>query len=325
VDDSFNQRDERSSLVGHHPMVDRMAPEPPDAEYGSVAAAGGVGVSIETHAATRVSLLTSDYDYSLPAGLIARYPLPRRDSARMMVLRRAQARIEHRAFIEFPTFIGAHDLVVLNDTRVIPARLFSDDGRVELLMLEAIRDNTWKCLVKPGKKMRVGATVQVQKTRGTVRETFSDGERLIEFDRPIDLAAAGELPLPPYLQRPAETADHERYQTVFARAPGAVAAPTAGLHFTEEILTRVPHTFITLHVGVGTFRPVQTTLLTDHRMHAERFFIAPPSAKAINAAERLIAVGTTTTRVLESIGRPVQAGEGRTDIFHSSSLSLSRD
>jgi S-adenosylmethionine:tRNA ribosyltransferase-isomerase len=163
--------------------------------------------------------------------------------------------------------------------------------------------------------MRLGARVQVQKALGIVREICAEGERIIEFECPVDLEAAGQLPLPPYLGRKVETADHERYQTVFARERGAVAAPTAGLHFTREILARIPHAFLTLHVGAGTFRPVQAKVLSEHRMHAERFYIPPPSAEAINAARRVLAVGTTTTRVLEACGRPLQAGRGSTDIF----------
>jgi S-adenosylmethionine:tRNA ribosyltransferase-isomerase len=260
-------------------------------------------------------LRTSDYDYPLPDELIARHPLARREDSRMMVLHRDGERIEHRMFREFPTFLREGDLVVLNDTRVIPARVFADGGKIELLFLESTGVNAWKCLVKPGRKMRIGATVQVQGVTGVVQEILPDGERVIAFDGPVDLDAAGELPLPPYFARAVEPADAERYQTVFARERGAVAAPTAGLHFTPEILARVPHTFVTLHVGVGTFRPVQVEDLSQHRMHAERFRISEESARAINAAQRLVAIGTTTARVLESQGLPVSACESSTDIF----------
>jgi len=260
-------------------------------------------------------MLTSDYDYALPDDLIASYPLARREDSRMMVLHRAEQRIEHRLFREFPSFLRAGDLVVLNDTRVIPARVFADGGKIELLFLETIRENTWKCLVKPGRKMRIGATVQIRGVTGTVQEILPDGERIIAFTDPVDLDAAGELPLPPYFARAVEPADSERYQTVFARERGAVAAPTAGLHFTPEILAQVPHAFVTLHVGVGTFRPVQVEDLTQHRMHSERFRISEESARAINAAQRLVAIGTTTARVLESQGLPVSACESSTDIF----------
>ncbi len=163
--------------------------------------------------------------------------------------------------------------------------------------------------------MRIGRTVTVQGATGEVLEICPEGERILRFDRPVDLDKAGELPLPPYFERQVEPADAERYQTVYARERGAVAAPTAGLHFTPEILARVPHTFLTLHVGVGTFRPVQVDLLAEHRMHSERYRISEEAAAAINQAERLIAIGTTTTRVLESCGLPLRACEGATDIF----------
>ncbi len=262
-----------------------------------------------------MSLRTADYDYPLPDELIARHPLPRREDSRMMVLHRDGERIEHRQFRDFPACLRAGDLVVLNDTRGIPARVFSDDGKIELLFLESVRANVWKCLVKPGRKMRLGARVEVRAVPGVVDEIRPDGERVIAFDAPVDLDAAGELPLPPYFAREVEPADAERYQTVFARERGAVAAPTAGLHFTPEILAQAPHTFLTLHVGVGTFRPVQVEDLTLHRMHAERFRVSEKAARAINAASRLVAIGTTTARVLESQGRPLTAREGATDIF----------
>ena len=262
-----------------------------------------------------MSLRTSDYDYILPDGRIARHPPAHREDARMMVLRRVTQTIEHRSFRDFPSFVREGDLVVLNDTRVIPARVYSDDGRIELLFLEMVRVNTWKCLVKPGRKMRIGALVHIRDVVGVVVEICPEGERIIEFRGEIDLDAAGELPLPPYFEREVEPADAERYQTVFARERGAVAAPTAGLHFTPEILAEIPHAFVTLHVGVGTFRSVHADDITEHRMHAERFRIGENAAAKINAASRLIAIGTTTTRVLESRGLPIVAGEGATDIF----------
>ena len=266
-----------------------------------------------------VSLRTADYDYPMPGDLIARHPASRRESSRMMVLHRAEQRIQHRMFADFPGFLRDGDLVVLNDTRVIPARAFSDDGKIELLFLERIASPTqpcaWKCLVKPGRKMRTGALVQVGGVAGVVRAIEPEGERIIEFSAPVNLEKHGELPLPPYLARRPEPADAERYQTVFARESGAVAAPTAGLHFTPEMLGRVPHAFLTLHVGVGTFRPVQVDEISQHRMHAERFSISAATAAACNAARRLVAVGTTTARVLETLGLPVCATAGGTDIF----------
>jgi S-adenosylmethionine:tRNA ribosyltransferase-isomerase len=251
----------------------------------------------------------------MPEELIARHPLPRREDSRMMVLQRAEQRIEHRRFAEFPEFLREGDIVALNDTRVIPARVFSDDGRIEMLFLETVRENVWKCMVKPGRKMRIGATVQVRDVIGVVEEICPEGERIIAFQGPVDLDAAGELPLPPYFERAVEPEDAERYQTVFARERGAVAAPTAGLHFTPELLARIPHTFLTLHVGAGTFRPVQVEDITAHRMHSERFHVSEVAAAAINAARRVVAVGTTSARVLESCGLPLSAREGSTDIF----------
>jgi S-adenosylmethionine:tRNA ribosyltransferase-isomerase len=270
-----------------------------------------------------VSLLTADYDYQLPDELIARYPAERRDESRMLVLHRAEQRIEHRMFRDFPQFVNAGDLVVLNDTRVIPARAFSDDGKIELLFLEAVTSvsapqgfsSVWKCLVKPGRKMRVGAEVILGGITGRVIGIEPDGERIVAFERAPDLEKLGELPLPPYFGRDVEISDSERYQTVFARQPGSVAAPTAGLHFTPDVLAKVPHTFVTLHVGVGTFRPVQVDDLTLHRMHSEKFSISAETAAAVNAASRVIAVGTTTARVLESIGRPLSERTGETNIF----------
>ena len=262
-----------------------------------------------------MSFLTADYDFTLPDELIARHPLPRREDSRMLVLTRATETIEHRQFADFPSYLRAGDLVVLNDTRVIPARVFSDDGRIEFLFLENLREHTWKCLVKPGRKMRLGAKVEVRGIAGVVIGIEPEGERIVEFQAPVDLDAAGELPIPPYFGRAVEAGDTERYQTVFARERGAVAAPTAGLHFTPEILARIPHTFLTLHVGVGTFRSVLTDDVREHRMHSERFRVSEAAAVAINAAQRLVAVGTTSARVLESCGRPIAAQQGATDIF----------
>ena len=260
----------------------------------------------------------SDYDYRLPRELIATRPLPRREDARMLVLYRKEQRIEHRKFVELKEFVRPGDLFVLNNTRVIAARRFSDDGKIEFLFLERLNPKQWKCLVRPGKKMRVGATVRVDGISGHVAEICSDGERIIAFENEIDVHKGGHLPLPPYIGRQSDAEDETRYQTVFAAAPGALAAPTAGLHFTPEILREIPHAFVTLHVGVGTFRPVQTENVADHRMHAERFEICDASARAINQANRIIAVGTTSLRVLESARRDagkIVAQDGETDLF----------
>ena len=265
-----------------------------------------------------MSLLTADYDYPLPESLIARHPLPDRAASRMMVLHRVEKRIEHREFREFSSFLREGDLVVLNDTRVIPARVFSDDGRIELLFLEQLATATWKCMVKPGRRMRLGAKIVVGGSEGIVEGILPDGERVVTFPAPVNLEKVGRLALPPYMHRQSEAQDAERYQTVFAQQPGAIAAPTAGLHFTPEILRDIPHVFITLHVGAGTFKPVQAEKITDHPMHSERFAISEEAAAKINAARRIVAVGTTVTRVLESCmareGK-IRALEGSTDIF----------
>jgi S-adenosylmethionine:tRNA ribosyltransferase-isomerase len=260
----------------------------------------------------------SDYDYALPPELVAGRPLPQRDDSRMMILRRDGETIEHRRFREFKEFLVPDDLVVLNDTRVLAARKFSDGGAIEFLFLERLGPKRWKCLLKPGRKMRVGATTRINHVTAHVVEVLPEGERILELDAEIDPYEGGTMPVPPYLGRMGDAEDIMRYQTVFAQRPGAVAAPTAGLHFTEQTLREVPHTFVTLHVGAGTFRPVQSENIADHRMHAEQFEISPESAARINEARRLVAVGTTTLRVLESAQRvdgKVTPQEGSTGIF----------
>lgn len=259
-----------------------------------------------------------DYDFPLPDQLIAQRPAARREDARMMVLDRRAEMVAHRRFADLPEFVRRGELLVLNNTRVLPARRFSDDAKIEFLFLDQVDPQTWKCLVKPGRKMRMGATVVLDGTVGRVEKIFEEGERVVRFERAIDPYLRGEIPLPPYLERAADEEDATRYQTVFAKEPGAVAAPTAGLHFTPHLLAQLPHTFVTLHVGVGTFRPVQTETVGGHRMHAERFAISHAAADAINRAESILAIGTTSVRVLEGALRRegrLFAQEGSTDIF----------
>ena len=236
----------------------------------------------------------------------------------MMVLDRTRGTIAQRQFVDLPEFVSPGDLLVLNNTEVRPARRFSDDGTIEFLFLEQLAPRRWRCLVKPGRKMRLNATTQLDGVTLTVEEIESEGERVVSLEREIDPYRGGRMPLPPYIHRRADAEDTVRYQTVYARKPGAVAAPTAGLHFTPEILAQLPHTFVTLHVGTGTFRPVQSEAVAEHRMHSERFTVTPEAAEAINCAERLLAIGTTSVRVLESAvgqnGRVV-AQQGATDIF----------
>ncbi len=248
-----------------------------------------------------MSLFTKDYDYHLPEELIASRPLPDRAASRMLVIHRDTGRIEHKMFTDFESYLKPDDLLVLNNTRVIPARLFPDDGRTELLCLNQLSPTLWRCLAKPGKRMKVGRSVVVGGITGNVVEVFENGDRMIAWEEVLDIHKHGHLALPHYMGREDEEMDKERYQTVFSKEEGAIAAPTAGLHFTPEMLARIRHDFITLHVGVGTFRPVSVENIKEHDMHSERYAISGETARAINSAGRVIGVGTTVTRVLESL------------------------
>jgi S-adenosylmethionine:tRNA ribosyltransferase-isomerase len=266
------------------------------------------------------SMLTSDFDYPLPPDLIASEPLAERSASRMMVLRRDEGKIEHRLFREIGEFISreAGDLLVLNDTRVVPARYFTDRGH-EVLRLQILTPTRWRCMVKPGKKFRLGHTVPIGEATGTVVEIVEEnGDRIIEFDRVVDESKHGHLALPHYMGRADQPADRERYQTVFSRSEGSIAAPTAGLHFTPEVLAPLPHTFVTLHVGVGTFQPVKVENIADHKMHSEVYEVSEATAQAVQTARRIIPVGTTALRTLETVARDhgrVIATHGSTDIF----------
>ncbi len=265
-----------------------------------------------------MSTRLSDYDYDLPRELVAQRPAAHRADSRMMVLRRGAQTIEHRQFRELKTFLQPGDLLVLNDTRVLPARRFSNDGAIEFLFLEHLGRRRWKCLVKPGRKMRLGAAATIDNATLQVEKITSDGERIVVLDQDVDPYAKGSMPLPPYIGRENDVEDATRYQTVFAQAPGALAAPTAGLHFTPEILSEIPHALVTLHVGTGTFLPVRSENIVEHRMHAERFSISAEGAMKMNNARRIAAVGTTVVRVLESAEREngkLIAQTGSTDIF----------
>lgn len=263
---------------------------------------------------------TSEFEYELPPELIAQHPPAKRGDSRMMVVNRAEGRISHHHFAEFPDFMEDGDLLVLNDTRVVPARYFSNDGTREILRVDVIGQRRWKCLVKPGKRFKPGHTIEIGGTIGTVVGVCEEGgERIIEFDNEPDENLHGHLALPPYIHRPDEVGDRDRYQTVFAKTTGAIAAPTAGLHFSEELLAKLPHVFVTLHVGIGTFRPVSGETPADHRMHRERYELRPEVAEVIRASRRTIAVGTTAVRVLETCARNgggmLEPGSGETDIF----------
>jgi S-adenosylmethionine:tRNA ribosyltransferase-isomerase len=272
---------------------------------------------------TQGRMRTSDFDYELPGALIAQQPLHDRAASRMMVVNRATGEIRHDHFRNIGQYLRPGDLVVLNDTKVIPARIWSKEPIAELLLIENLGDNRWSALVKPAKKAKRGAVLEFEEgMRATVEGETDFGGRVLKFSADVDayLAAHGIAPLPPYIKRATPDAgDLERYQTVFAREPGAVAAPTAGLHFTNQLLGQlqaagVGHAFITLHVGIGTFRPVKAENVEEHKMHAERFSISAQTIDAICGASRVVAVGTTVVRTLESLGE-LRASEGTTDIF----------
>lgn len=237
----------------------------------------------------------------------------------MMVIHRDTGVIEHRCFADLPEYVQSGDYFVLNDTRVVPARFFSNDGGIEVVRSNALSPLLWKCLVRPGKKMKVGRTVAIGDATGTVEGIDEEGYRLIRFDHEVDEDTYGRLALPHYMNRESDPEDKERYQTVYAKHEGAIAAPTAGLHFTPDLLSSVPHGFLTLHVGVGTFRPVKAEYVKDHEMHAEHFHLSAETAAGIAAARRVISVGTTTVRVLEHLakakGLPLAASTDSTRIF----------
>lgn len=264
-------------------------------------------------------LRTADFYYDLPPELIAAHPLADRAGSRMLVIHRDSGLIEHKMFSDFSSYLAPDDLLVLNDTKVVPARYFSTDGKIELLRLEELSSNSWRAMVRPGKRMKPGRTVVVGTATGTVQEIDHDGNRIIVWDQMPD-PAHGELALPHYMERDPDKLDSTRYQTTFAKTEGAIAAPTAGLHFTPEILSDLRHTFLTLHVGIGTFRPVKSDLVAEHHMHSENFLLSEETAAALRAKKgRTVAVGTTVTRVLEHLAE-VQpdyptAASGATDIF----------
>jgi S-adenosylmethionine:tRNA ribosyltransferase-isomerase len=265
-----------------------------------------------------MSQRTADYDYQLPDELIARYPAERREESKMMLLERNSQQITHLSFRDFVELMRPGELTVLNDTKVIPARLRFADRNAEMLLVEQIDLSTWRCLVRPGKSFSLGRTFSIQGVVGKVVQIGDEGDRVIRFDRAIDLNEIGEIPLPPYINRTPEPIDYERYQTVYASHVGAIAAPTAGLHFTTDLLARVPHEFLTLHVGIGTFKPVKVADITQHQIHREEFEVSTAAAARIQAAREILGVGTTTVRTLETLMQRfnrIQPGKGVTDIF----------
>lgn len=259
---------------------------------------------------------TSDFDYQLPEELIAQEPVEPRDSSRLMVVRRDTGEIEHRVFRELPQILNPGDLLVMNDSRVIPGRLFgrrSGGGKAEVLLLRELGEGVWECLVRPGKKLKPGAQLVFGEgeLRAEVLERTGAGGRVLRFhsEMPFSelLERLGKISLPPYIKK--ELQDPERYQTVYSRVKGSAAAPTAGLHFTSQLLERLQQegigiAFITLHVGVDTFRPVHSENVEEHVMHAEAYSVPEETVQRIRLTKRsggrVIAVGTTVVRSLES-------------------------
>lgn len=260
---------------------------------------------------------TKDFDYELPDELIAQTPLEKRDASRLMLLDRRTGAVDHSVFSRLPDYLQPGDCLVMNDSRVLPARLFGrrpSGGAVEVLLLTDLGGGVWECLTRPGRKTPVGTTLQFGDGELTaeVVEAVSDGNKRLRFHYDgIFLEALeklGRVPLPPYIK--AELPDAERYQTVYARSPGSAAAPTAGLHFTPALLQTladkgVELCYLTLHVGLGTFRPVKEAEITDHEMHSEYCILPAETAERINRAKaegrRVIAVGTTSCRTLEAV------------------------
>jgi len=301
-------------------------------------------------------LRVADFDFELPEELIAQQPPAERGQSRMLVMDRASGELRDSQFNDFPSLLRAGDLLVLNDSRVIPARLYArrtlrrekekPTGRIEVMLTEPAGENRWHALVRPGRKVAIGERLVFPAQDGQiileaeVLERGQFGDRLLEF-APVEdffgvLDRIGHMPLPPYIHRNDEAADRERYQTVFSRAPGSVAAPTAGLHFTPQTLDRIAArgveiARVTLHVGLGTFAPSRVERVDDVRLHREHYSIAAETAEAVNRARserrRIVAVGTTVVRTLEAATQragsaPLAAHSAQTDIFISPGFDL---
>lgn len=279
-------------------------------------------------------LALESYDYDLPPELIAQHPLPERSASRLMHLRRSTGSITHSHFPVITDLLSEGDVLVMNNSRVIPARLYGtkDNGtRIEVLLLHNIQGQSWQCMVHPGKRLKHPQYIRFADTmRGYISEPDQDGLREIEFECVGDfwdeLDSIGHIPLPPYIHRKDESEDKDRYQTVYAQERGSVAAPTAGLHFSPEILSQLRDKgvltyFVTLHVGMGTFLPVKTERIEQHKMHGEFCTISPDCANAVNTAKakghKVVAVGSTSARTLESFYQDgsLQSGSKWTSIF----------
>ena len=278
---------------------------------------------------------TSDFYYDLPQELIAQTPLERRDGSRLMVLDRESGEITHRHFYDLPEYLHPGDTLVLNDSRVLPARLYGHrvptGGAVELLLLKDQGDGKWECLARPGRKLKPGAEVSFGdgELTATIAEDLQEGKKLVQFHYEgiflEILERLGKMPLPPYIKE--ELQNGERYQTVYSKVTGSAAAPTAGLHFTKELLQKIQDmgvsiAYVTLHVGLGTFRPVSAEEVTDHHMQSEFCMISKETAELLNETHRrggrIICVGTTSCRTLESFAKEdgtFEESSGWTEIF----------
>ncbi|MCK9444626.1 MAG: tRNA preQ1(34) S-adenosylmethionine ribosyltransferase-isomerase QueA [Tissierellaceae bacterium] len=276
-----------------------------------------------------------EFYYDLPEELIAQHPLNNREDSRLLVLDRLTGELEHRKFTDIVEYLNSGDCLVLNDTKVIPARLYGNrlgkEEAIEILLLKRLEDNCWECLVRPGKKVRPGSIIEFGSgiLKADVLSIAEDGTRIIKFhyegifEEILD--QLGEMPLPPYITE--KLSDKSRYQTVYARHKGSAAAPTAGLHFTEHLLEEIYNkgvslAYITLHVGLGTFRPVKADNILDHHMHSEYFNISEEASNTINNCRenggKIISVGTTSTRALETVAAKngfISPASGWTDIF----------
>ena len=285
----------------------------------------------------------NDFDYELPEELIAQKPADKRDASRLLVVHRETGETEHRHFYDILEYLNEGDCLVLNNSKVLPARLYGiKDGtgaKVEFLLIKRIDGDRWETMVRPGKRLKPGDSVMFSEDpllKADIIDYGNDGTRIVEFSYDgifmERLEEIGSMPLPPYIERQSENEDRDRYQTVYCREEGSVAAPTAGLHFTEELLEKarakgVELAYVTLHVGIGTFRPVKCENIEDHSMHFEEYHIDEETADTINRAKaegrRVISVGTTSTRTMESAAYfdeekgcwQVRSGENSTGIF----------
>ncbi|MBE6749689.1 MAG: tRNA preQ1(34) S-adenosylmethionine ribosyltransferase-isomerase QueA [Ruminococcaceae bacterium] len=277
---------------------------------------------------------TSDFFYELPQELIAQTPLEKRDNSRMLVLGRESGNIEHKHFFDIFDYLNAGDCLVLNDTRVLPARIYGirqgTGAVVEFVLLKQLGTNLWECLAGPGKKAKPGYAFKFsERLSAIVHDVLPDGNRVLKFEPKGEffecLDEVGQMPLPPYIKEKLD--DKERYQTVYSKELGSAAAPTAGLHFTKEILEKLKENgvniaFVTLHVGLGTFRPVKVDDVTEHKMHSEHYSVSKETAEIINKTKqnggRVICVGTTSCRTLESVAEKygeIKECSGETEIF----------